>query len=334
MEIISENKRIEELEDQLEQAIDLIAKLQAENQNLSEKLTLLINRLYRPRSERIPPEQLLLFDEAKGSPGDSKEQPPESQETQSASKRLPGHGRSGFPKNLPRRLERFELPGDERICDCCGKRMIEIGEDICEKGHFIPAQLLVRRIVRVKYACPQGHMIKTAPKPPALLEKGKYDSTVYAHVAVAKYADHIPLNRLSGIFKRYGIHLPKSTFWDMLVRVDELAAQPILRQMRKELLEEEIIQADETPVTLLLEDGKGTRQSYIWVYRSPKKILFDFTMNRGRDGPGLFLGTHWHGILQTDGYAGYDSVTRRNRLVRAGCWAHYPGLDVMSSFPL
>ncbi|PWC19540.1 IS66 family transposase [Brenneria corticis] len=28
------------------------------------------------------------------------------------------------------------------------------------------------------------------------------------------------------------------------------------------------------------------------------------------------------GILQTDGYAGYDAVCRENRLVRIGCWDH------------
>jgi hypothetical protein len=44
-------------------------------------------------------------------------------------------------------------------------------------------------------------------------------------------------------------------------------------------------------------------------------------MSRPRDGPKRMLGK-WKGTLQTDGYAGYDEVTRINHLVRAGCWAH------------
>ncbi|MBK8233062.1 MAG: IS66 family transposase [Candidatus Eisenbacteria bacterium] len=163
--------------------------------------------------------------------------------------------------------------------------------------------------------------MKTAEAPAALIERCKYEPSVYAHIAVAKYSDHLPLHRQSEIFKRYGIDLPKSTMWDMLGRVDELVSQPVLERMRAELLLEKIIQADETPVTVRLEGGKGTQQSYVWVYRAGAKIAFDFRMGRDRDGPNKYLAL-WQGILQGDGYSGYDEITRRNCLTRAGCWAH------------
>src|SRR5260370_41816200 len=38
------------------------------------------------------------------------------------------------------------------------------------------------------------------------------------------------------------------------------------------------------------------------------------------EGPKQFLG-HFNGILQTDGYSGYDRVGGP-RLIHAGCWAH------------
>ena len=48
--------------------------------------------------------------------------------------------------------------------------------------------------------------------------------------------------------------------------------------------------------------------------------MFDFRTGRGREGPKSFLGDY-EGILQTDGYAAYDS-TGGPKMVHAACWAH------------
>ena len=154
----------------------------------------------------------------------------------------------------------LDVPETERACPDCGKAMRAIGEDITERGHVVPAQIVVRRYVRKKYGCPDGHAVKTAPAPEGVIDGAKYEASVYAHVATAKYADHLPLHRLEGIFKRHGVHLPKQTMWDMLVRIDELLAQPVLRQMHKEILEERVLHSDETPVAMRVEDGSGSRQ--------------------------------------------------------------------------
>ena len=49
-------------------------------------------------------------------------------------------------------------------------------------------------------------------------------------------------------------------------------------------------------------------------------MIFDFQLSRGREGPKRFLG-NFDGILQTDGYSGYDRVGGP-KLIHAGCWAH------------
>ena len=54
--------------------------------------------------------------------------------------------------------------------------------------------------------------------------------------------------------------------------------------------------------------------------RPGASTIFDFCMGRGREGPKQFLGKYG-GILQTDGYAGYDRVGGLE-MVHAGCWAH------------
>lgn len=71
-----------------------------------------------------------------------------------------------------------------------------------------------------------------------------------------------------------------------------------------------------------MHDGRGkNHQAYLWQYGRPGGgVLFDFRLGRGREGPKNFLG-QFEGILQTDGYAAYES-TGGPRMVHAACWAH------------
>ena len=291
-----------------------------DNKILREENALLKRGLFGRRSERMDAGQLGLFAPA--------EQPaPPALPPAPAPKRKVGHGRAPFAANLPRETIELDVAESDRTCECCGKPMKCIGEEVTERGHFVPSRVIVKRYVRAKYACPDGHAVTTADLPDGVIDGGKYEASVYAHIATAKYADHLPLHRLEGIFKRNGVHLPKQSMWDMLVRVDELVAQPVLAQMRHELLQESVLHADETPITMRLEDGGGTKKGYAFGWRNlhrpgkPSKSLVEFKISRGRDGPIAFLGD-WMGTLILDGYAGYDEVVRVNSITRAGCWAH------------
>ncbi|MFT7620770.1 MAG: transposase [Planctomycetota bacterium] len=236
-------------------------------------------------------------------------------------KKKGGHGRQPFPDHLQRADWVCDLAEDDKTCDVCEAELRSIGEDICERGHLFPAQIVVNRYIKLKYACPKGHGVKTAEAPAPILERCKYEPSVYANIVVSKYADHLPLNRQESIFKRQGFTIPRSTMGDMIQRVVEIAGDPIIKQMKKELVEESFIQADETPITVLQEGKKGSSQGYLWVYRSKSKVLFDFRSDRKRDGPSAFL-KDFAGTLQTDGYAGYNEIVVRNGLTRAGCWSH------------
>ena len=309
----------------IDKANEVITSLSRENKILRDELQALRLGLFGRKSERLHPGQLPLLEEESPAlqlPENAVDVPPAPPKKRSRN----GHGRAPFPEHLPRKIIELDVPEAERVCPECGAAMGPIGEDSCERGHVVSAKLVVLRYIKKKYACPDGHAVKTAAAPEGVIRGGKYEASVYAHIATAKYADHLPLHRLEGIFKRYGVHIPKQSMWDMLVRVDELIAQPVLAQMRTELLEEPVLHSDETPVTMRLENGKGTRQGYAWGWRNLRgsddsKVLIEFRTNRGRDGPLQFLGG-WSGTLITDGYSGFHEVARRNGIVRAGCWSH------------
>jgi transposase len=71
--------------------------------------------------------------------------------------------------------------------------------------------------------------------------------------------------------------------------------------------------------------GPGqTQSSRMWEYvgdeANPYNV-FDFTLNRGREGPKEFLKDYTE-ILLADAYGGYNGVVAGNAITRAGCWSH------------
>jgi transposase len=117
------------------------------------------------------------------------------------------------------------------------------------------------------------------------------------------------------------VELSRATLCGWVMRVGELL-RPVSRAMAEELLGGAYLQADETPVGVQMHDGRGqNHQAYLWQYSRPGgAVIFDFQLSRSREGPKQFLG-RFNGILQTDGYSGYDRVGGP-KLIHAGCWAH------------
>jgi hypothetical protein len=105
------------------------------------------------------------------------------------------------------------------------------------------------------------------------------------------------------------------------MRVGEMLI-PVVEAMRRDLLDAEYLQADETTVPVQMHDRRGkNHEAYLWQYGKPGgETVFDFCPTRGREGPKRFLGD-WEGILQTDGYQAYEGIGGP-KMVHVGCWAH------------
>lgn len=81
-----------------------------------------------------------------------------------------------------------------------------------ERLDVIPARFQVVVTVRPKYACRRCDAgIVQAAAPARLIEGGLPTEGTMAHVAVSKYADHLPLFRQSQIYRRGGVDLERST---------------------------------------------------------------------------------------------------------------------------
>lgn len=239
-------------------------------------------------------------------------------------------GRGVLPKHLPR-LEEVIEP-ESMTCDCGTERHI-IGEDVTERLDIIPAQFRVIVTRRPKYACRSCEAgIVQAPAKPRLIEGGMPTEATIASVIVSKYADHLPLYRQSQIYARQGVDIDRSTlaFW---VGKAAHELKPVHDALLAHLKRSAKLFMDETPAPVL-DPGRGkTKTGYFWAlarddraWNGPEPPGVAFTYAPGRSGKfAVDILQGFKGILQVDGYAGYNRVLdpKTNAPIQlAYCWAH------------
>jgi transposase len=302
-----------------------VSELQTDLKLAELKIKDLQRRLYGKKSERrvgeeaaeqtqlgIEMPEALTLQEPKEAPAKAVSKP-----------RIPRHP-------LPEKLERIEtrLEPEEKLCPECGKERRVIGEEVTEELDLIPARFVVKRIVRPKMACGCGCSgVVIAPLPARPIEKGNAGAGLLSQIVLAKYVDHCPLARQSEIFRtRHGVVLPRQRLCDWVEAVATWL-KPIYRQMMKELMAGDFLQADETPVKILDPDHPShIRQGYLWTYSRPgEDVIFVCHPGRGHEHPEQDL-ADFTGWLQCDAYAVYPLLAReraKDRPLRLlGCWAH------------
>ena len=303
-------------------------KLKQQIHTLLEALRLEKHRLYGKSSEKSP-DQAELFDEA-DSCIDESDVVDDEEEQGSAVAITPASKsqrpvRKPLPAELPRVRRVIELSEEQRQC-ACGCTLAEIGEDISEQVDIIPAQIQVIQHVRKKYACKGcDDTIKIAPRANVLLPKSIASANTMAYVITAKYADGLPLYRLSGILGRYGIELSRQTLSESVLKVAE-KMRPLTDHLKQQLIDSSVLFMDETRVQVLNEPGKTPEShSYMWVQRGgpPDKPIVQFHYDPGRStatANGLLKG--FEGTLMSDGYKPYRAVAKDKGLTHLCCWAH------------
>ena len=241
--------------------------------------------------------------------------------------------RGNLPENLPR-IEQVVEP-ESLICPCGCGQMHKIGEDRTERLDIVPAQLRVLVTVRPKYACRAcTDGVTQAPAPAALIEGGLPTEGAIAHVLVSKYADHLPLYRQSQMLARSGVTIDRGTLANW-VGVAGFHLRPVVDRLAEHLKASTKLFMDETTAPVL-DPGRGrTKTGYLWALArddrswggaDPPGVVFFYAPGRGGQNAETFL-SGFDGVLQLDGYTGYNRLTRPSRkggepICVAHCWAH------------
>jgi transposase len=172
-------------------------------------------------------------------------------------------------------------------------------------------------------------VVIAASKPPMPIAKGLPGPGLLAHLIVSKYTDHLPLHRLQRAYERQGYFLHRSTLCDWLGACADLL-RPLYDLMVCAVLQSRVIHTDDTPVKLQELVTHLLSTARLWVYLGDAAHpynVFDFTVNRKRDGPQQFL-ANYQGYLQADAFSGYDGLylpdrrTAAARILEVACNAH------------
>ncbi|MBY5624886.1 IS66 family transposase [Rhizobium leguminosarum] len=257
-------------------------------------------------------------DEADGPPGNRISKPRET-------------NRGSLPRHLPRVEEVIEPAS--LIC-ACGGCLHCIGEDVSERLDVVPAQFRVIVTRRPKYACRAcTDGVVQAPAPARLIQAGLPTEATVAHVLVSKYADHLPLYRQAQIMSRQGIDLDRSTLADWVGRA-AFELRPVFDALVADLKRSTKLFMDETRAPVLDPGSRKTKTGYFWALArddrtwgggAPPGVAFTYAPGRGGIHAERIL-QGFSGILQVDGYAGYNRLIAPERVgshIRlAYCWAH------------
>jgi transposase len=308
---------------------DMAGRL-AQRDDEVERLRLIIRKLQRThfgaRSEKLSADQLALgLEDVDTDLGAALARAPETPPTEPLIEAPPR--RKPLPDHLPRQDKRVDI--DTTVCECCGGELHAIGESVSEMLDWVPAQVRVLKITRPKYGCRKCQTVHQAPAPPRVIAGGLATPALLAQVLIAKYCDHTPLYRQSQIFARHGVELERSTLagwvggacWWLDTLHEALCAN---------VFASEHLFADDTPVPVL-DPGRGrTKTGRLWVYArddrrwagpAPPAAVYLFAPDRRAERPVAHL-QHFKGVLQVDGYAGFEQLTRRGQVTLAACWAH------------
>ena len=306
------------LQEDNKKLIRLIAKMKKELHALRggdpEQLKLAIADLEQQLAKR----NQMLF-------GDKSEKRPGAKDPKAEKEPKAGHG----PRQqllLPEIEQVHLLDQADQVCSSCGGdlELWEGQHEASEEIDVVELKYVLKQHLRQKYRCRCGACIETAPGPQKLFAGARYSIDFALSVAIAKYADHLPLERQVKMMDRHGLIADSQTLWD---QIDALAKVlgPTYSALSAYVLSQPVIGADETTWRLMGGSGKkngGDKKWQVWTAAAPDAVFYQIQDSRSTEAARHLLG-NYAGTVVCDDYGAYKSLRKRGgQFQLAHCWAH------------
>ena len=219
----------------------LILSLNEENADLKARVAFLEGQLFGPKSEKMtvlhPTQVALDFGDLNEIPVAANDDVAPVAEDKTQARRSPARNIGRLPKHLPRYDEIIEP--ENKLCPCCSFELHCIGTDVSEALDIVPAVVRVKRTIRPRYACRACEsVVVQAPAPARVMDGGMVTTAFAAHIAVSKFAWHLPLNRQAQMLASCGVIIDRGTLGAWVTRV----------AWWLELLYDELLRSAESPV--------------------------------------------------------------------------------------
>jgi transposase len=238
-----------------------------------------------------------------------------------------GQDKVNLPADLPVERIYIDLPPEQKICQETGKPLIKIGEEVTQKLAVRATTYYIKEIIRPKYAYPQGsdQGIKIAEVPPTLLTRCLADNSFLAELLVKKYADHLPLYRISDILERQGVCISRQLLSQWVLK-SAIALKPLYIEMVSEIKKSENVFIDEIPVKMLDPGAGQSKLTYMWVLcggreQDPPNRAYFFRQNRQHHHAAEIL-KEVKGFVHSDKYGAYEDLANAKQFTWCPCWAH------------
>jgi hypothetical protein len=181
--------------------------------------------------------------------------------------------------------------------------------------------------VRPKYASkarPEYGVLSRA-LPDAVISRCPADESLLSYILTSKYADHLPLYRITDILQRSNIKISRQTLSKWVITLGT-ALTPLHEAMKAQVLSSGVVFADETPIDLQVQGKSRCQQAYIWIYAGggggdPPYRFFEFCLNRNHDHPLKTL-KGYKGVLHSDKYGVYEKLAKMDGIIWCPCMAH------------
>lgn len=328
-----QTKYIHQLEEKCKSQEEKITMLERKLDWLEEQIRLNQHKKFASSSEKtaFDDQMALVFNEAEGFQKDDIPEPTVEEITYKRKKSV-GH-KEEMLKDLPTETIIYEIPVEEQVCPDCGETRHVMGKEVRRELKIVPAQVEVTEHVQLIYSCRScektaDHVLVVKANLPNPVIKGSIASpSAVSYIMTEKFVKGTPIYRQEQDYKRNGIELSRQTMsnWVNRCSLDWLA--PMYEALKGDLLDRELLFADETTLQVLKEPGKpATSKSYMWLYRTGDDglghpiILYEYQPSRSQQHPKKFLKDYKGSFLHCDGYAGYHNLP--NSINICGCLAH------------
>ena len=237
-----------------------------------------------------------------------------------------------LPKHLPRVEEVIEPAST--VCPCCAGALHRIGETVAEALDATPAVLRVLRTVRPKYACRRCEDgVVQAPARSRVLQGAMATTALIVNTAVWRFAWHMPFNRQAKMLAGQGVDLDRFTLCKWTKRLSWWLTGLHKRQLEVMHSYPRLF-CDETRMPVRRRDRRRVHIGQFWTHATddtpwggpaPRAVAYIYAEGRFHREIKAQL-ADYQGLLQVDGYAGYNGLTKAGRepgpIRLAYCLAH------------
>lgn len=167
------------------------------------------------------------------------------------------------------------------------------------------------------------HVFISANGSTKLIPGSSYSVGFAVSTVVDKYLNHLPLERQCRMMDSLGLMNMKPQILYNLAKIISVYLEPVVNQIRDEILLEKVVHSDETPWPI---NNSKDSDVYMWIIANNKGSFYRFEPTRSGKVVRETL-KDFSGIVVTDGYSGYyqfkdDHEKNINQNKLAMCHAH------------